>query len=73
MKGVGDAGTLRERCGRTWGSGRRRAPPWQPGFCEPRTADIGVRLQAGATSAVETIKMSARLAVGGPDPVPEGA
>jgi hypothetical protein len=34
---------------------------------------MGVTLPAGATSAVKTIKMSARLAVVGPDPVPEGA
>jgi hypothetical protein len=34
---------------------------------------LGVTLLAGATSAVKTIKMSARLAVGGPDPGPEGA
>jgi hypothetical protein len=34
---------------------------------------MGVTLHAGATSAVKTIKMSARLAVVGPDPVPRGA
>jgi hypothetical protein len=34
---------------------------------------VGVTLQAGATSAVKTIKMSARLAVGSPDPVSEAA
>ncbi len=34
---------------------------------------LGVTLQAGATSAVKTIKMSARLVVGRPDPVAEGA
>jgi hypothetical protein len=34
---------------------------------------VGVTLQAGATSAVKTIKMSARLAVGSPDPVAEAA
>jgi hypothetical protein len=34
---------------------------------------VGVTLQAGATSAVKTIKMSARLVVGSPDPVAEAA